>query len=205
MRGGAAGSAAGKERWPKSAAVNGMANVSVRRGRRLVLEAGLFIGAGFAALIHNIVFRQLLGWYHVVPGARLGLFFDGLLALAAVTLVSLGLVILMRARTRLDTPRVPRRLAGAVLLGAGGFQIFDSLVSQLAGLQRVPPTENPLLWDASLVLVGVLFTLMGALVLRRVARESSDQERGSWPPPPREDSRREKRATGQRGLRGSRL
>lgn len=182
-----------------------MPTLTVLRGRRLVLEAGLFLGVGFAALLHGIVLRQLLGWHHVFDGAtaQLQLFYDGLVALGALALVSFGVILLIQARSRLNTPRVPRRLGGAFLVGAGGYQVLEGLLAHhVLGIHHVNPIEDTLVWDLAFLAIGALLALSGVLILKRVAQEARDLERNLWPgaPPPRPRKAPKGRETGVGGL-----
>lgn len=183
-----------------------MVLVSVPRGRRLVIEAGLFAGLAFAALLHILLIARLLGWQQDPVEASVDpLFLDTLAGLASVLLLLVSFVLLLQARSRLNTPRVPRRFTGGVLVGAGAFIAVDSVVVHaLLQQHRFGPAGEWVTWELLLLGLGALFLLLGGMMLHRVSREAREQERGYWPPPPpRKGS--EPRRTGERGLRGSRL
>lgn len=164
----------------------GMPSVTVPKGRRLVIEAGLFLGVAVAALLHGIVLQELLGASRgpeLAPTAR-ELFYNGLVALAALTCIGASIALLMKARARLDTPRVPRRLVGALLVGIGGYVAVEGLfVHILLGAHRTYVGDGTLLWESGYVLVGVTLAGIGLLVLRRVADEAHRHEQTLWPAP----------------------
>lgn len=149
------------------------------------------MGAGYAALGHGIVFRQLLGWHHVVGGSegRIGPVSDGVVALIALGLVTAGVIMLVNIRGRLATPRVPRRIVGAMLLGGGGFQVIEGLLMHhLFGLHHVNPASATAAWDAAYLLSGIAVAAVGAGILSSVSREVRRLE--SDQPPPRSHRRR---------------
>ncbi len=96
--------------------------------RRRTLTASVLGGVGLMAGIDQVVFHQLLGWHHLYDGStgRVGVLTDGLLHAAELAVLVTGLLLLLRLARR---GRLAARSAAAgVLLGAGGFQLFDGVV-----------------------------------------------------------------------------
>lgn len=156
-----------------------------RQARRHVVQAGFLLGAGLAAITHVAVLASLLGWHHIWEAAPGGAprGSDGAMSMLGVTLIVWGLVLLVKARGRLDTPRVPRRLGGAMLVGGGGFLLLEGLLlHHVLGLHRVNPTSATLGWDIFFLIFASALALSGAVILRRVKREVRRLEEG---PPPR--------------------
>ena len=119
--------------------------------------------------VDQVVFHQLLGWHHLYDGSsrRVGVLTDGLLHTAELALLVTGLLLLVRlARRRALAPR--SALAG-LLLGAGGFQLFDGLVNhKVLGLHQVRyGVEDLLLYDLAWNAAGVVLLAIGVLLLRR--------------------------------------
>src|SRR3954471_186142 len=113
------------------------ADVSITRGTataRSTIVTGVLIGIGVAGTLDEVVLHQLLDWHHFFdPSTRgapldeharmVGLLSDGLFHLVSTAVLVLGLLRLARTR------RPPaRRLWGAILAGAGGFNLYDATV-----------------------------------------------------------------------------
>ncbi|MFG1946739.1 DUF2243 domain-containing protein [Nonomuraea sp. NPDC048826] len=98
----------------------------VERGRSMTAAA--LIGAALMAAVDEIVFHQLLGWHHFFDRATpaVGLLSDGLLHTAELLALVAGFVLWADLRRR-GTLSSAHARAG-LLLGAGGFQLFDGLV-----------------------------------------------------------------------------
>jgi uncharacterized membrane protein len=101
-----------------------MAATSVPRS----VWSGVLIGIGVAAFVDETVFHQLLHWHHFydrsTPAA--GLVSDGLFHAFGWFAVVIGLVMVADLVRR--TSLSGRGLAGGILLGAGGFQLYDGTV-----------------------------------------------------------------------------
>jgi uncharacterized membrane protein len=143
--------------------------------RRRLLVSGLLLGAGAMGAVDEIVFHQLLHWHHFYDraGGAAGLVSDGLLHAATWSATVAGLALLADVRRR--RAFAPMRWWGAVLLGAGAFQLWDGVVDhKVLRVHQVrygvDLTGYDLLWNGA----GVLVLLAGAaLLLRSRARSSS--------------------------------
>ena len=146
--------------------------------------AGALVGVGLMAGLDEIVFHQLLGWHHLYDRGTLaaGLTADGLLHLVEIVLYAVGVLLLYRLVLRRTV--VWGRVGAGVLLGAGGFQLFDGTVDHKVlrlhqiryGVELWP---YDLAWNAAaLVLLG-----LGLALLRRTDRQSTVRaaERGTGP------------------------
>lgn len=95
---------------------------------RRSLLAALVIGVGLMAAVDEIVFHQLLHWHHFwdrsTPAA--GLVSDGLLHGAELVAFAAGIPLWADLRRRGVLAR--RHALAGLLLGLGGFQLFDGLV-----------------------------------------------------------------------------
>ena len=136
--------------------------------RRRTLAAAATGGVGLMAGVDQIVFHQLLGWHHLYDGStgRVGVVTDGLLHAAELAVLVTGVLLLVRLARR---GRLAPRTAGAgLLLGAGGFQLFDGLVNhKVLGLHQVRYGVDLLPYDIAWNASGVVLLLLGLLVLRR--------------------------------------
>lgn len=144
--------------------------------RRATLRAAVLTGAGLMVAVDQIVFHQLLGWHHLDSRGsdRAGVVSDGLLHLAELGVLVGGLVLLVVLRRH--GPLHRRALTAGLLLGAGGFQLFDGLVvHKVLGLHQVreglPPGEllpYDLAWNA-----GAVVLLLAGLAVARGGRRTA--------------------------------
>ena len=141
---------------------------AVPGSRRRVVVSGLLLGAGAMGALDEIVFHQLLHWHHFYDRASgaAGLVSDGLLHAATWSATVAGLALLADVRRR--RAFAPMRWCGAVLLGAGGFQLWDGVVDhKVLRVHQVrygvDLTGYDLLWNGA----GVLILLAGAVLLLR--------------------------------------
>lgn len=139
------------------------------------LRFALLVGVGVMAAVDEIVFHQLLQWHHFVDLSTpfMGIVSDGVLhavELLALVFGFVGLVRLARARA-LDGGRV---LAG-ILLGAGGFQLFDGVVNhKILRIHQVRYGVDPLLYDLAWNAAGLALLIAGGCVLFWVRRQGRD-------------------------------
>ncbi|MGY1639983.1 DUF2243 domain-containing protein [Geodermatophilus sp. SYSU D00703] len=139
-------------------------------GRRLP-ASGLLVGAGLMGAVDEIVFHQLLHWHHLYDGAggAVGLVSDGVLHALTLSAVVAGLALTADLRRRGAFDRT--RWWAAVLLGAGGFQLWDGVVDhKLLRLHQVrygvDLTGYDLAWNAG----AVALLLAGLALLLRARR-----------------------------------
>ncbi|MCZ2810305.1 DUF2243 domain-containing protein [Modestobacter sp. VKM Ac-2979] len=145
-----------------------------RPDRRRLLVSGLLFGLGAAGAVDEIVFHQLLHWHHFYDRASgaAGLVSDGLLHAATWSATVAGLALLADVRRR-------RSFAagawwGAVLVGAGAFQVWDGVVHhKLLRLHQVRYGVDLTGYDVAWIGAGALVLLAGVLLLRRARTRSA--------------------------------
>jgi len=130
---------------------------------------GVLVGIGIAGTLDEVVLHQLLGWHHFYDRSTpsVGLLSDGLFHILSTVLLVIGVIQLVeRRRTTSDPPRLA--LAG-ILLGAGGFNLYDGTIQhKLLGLHQVRAgVPNNLPYDLAFLAIAATVTLAGALLLRR--------------------------------------
>jgi uncharacterized membrane protein len=93
-----------------------------------VTLSGALLGLGVAGFVDETVFHQLLHWHHFydrsTPAA--GLVSDGLFHAFSWFATVAGLALLVAARRRGPVPA--GRWWGALLVGAGAFQLYDGTI-----------------------------------------------------------------------------
>jgi uncharacterized membrane protein len=134
---------------------------------RTVLSGVLF-GIGVAAFVDETVFHQLLHWHHFYDKStpEVGLVSDGIFHAAGwfalVSALFLFADILRRGGLRMA------RWWGAVLVGAGGFQLYDGTIQhKLMGLHQIRYDVDLLPYDLTWNIVACIMTIIGAVLLVR--------------------------------------
>jgi uncharacterized membrane protein len=136
-------------------------------GRSLLWPAVL-VGIGAAGSLDEIVLHQLLRWHHFYDrgSQAAGLIADGVFHLGSTAVLAVGLVLLVQRWRAGSAP--PRRAVAGILLGAGGFNLYDGIVHhKLLGLHQVragAPDNLP--YDLAFVGLAAVVLLAGLLLLR---------------------------------------
>ncbi|RSL33323.1 DUF2243 domain-containing protein [Salibacterium salarium] len=130
--------------------------------------AGVLFGIGLAAFLDETLFHQLLRWHHFYDQSTtdIGLISDGLFHAFSWFATIGGLFILadLRRRKALYLPR----WWGGVLLGAGGFQLYDGLIQhKLMRLHQIRYVENLILYDLVWNILAVVMIIIGVILVLR--------------------------------------
>lgn len=145
--------------------------------RRPWLAAGVFLGAGFAGFFDGIVLHQILQWHHMVTSVRsptsvanleLNTLLDGLFHVGAFGLTATGLVLLWRAARQNNLPASPLPLVGAILAGAGIFDLTEGLIDHhLLQIHHVKSGPHQTAWDLGFLAIALLLITVGTAILKR--------------------------------------
>jgi uncharacterized membrane protein len=141
-----------------------------RRSDRSTLAGGL-LGVGAAAFVDETVFHQLLHWHHFYDRATpaAGLVSDGLFHAFGwfATVAALFLYADLRRRRTFTA----RRWWAGLLLGAGGFQLYDGTVQhKLLGLHQIRYGVDVTPYDWAWNLVALVLIIIGAILLLTSSR-----------------------------------
>ncbi len=133
--------------------------ITVRRNT----TSGVLFGIGLIAFVDETVFHQLLHWHHFYDKSTLevGLVSDGLFHALGFFATVAGLFLLADLRRRQALRWA--RWWGGLLIGSGGFQLYDGLVQhKLMGLHQVryhvDLTPYDVTWNvgtAIMIIIGV--------------------------------------------------
>lgn len=126
---------------------------------RASLLATAVVGVGVMAAVDEIVFHQLLAWHHFYDRSTptVGLVSDGLLH--AGSLIALVGGFFWFADLRRRAAFVARAGWGGLLIGAGGFQVFDGLIDH-----KVLRTHQ-IRYDVDLLPYDLAWNLGGAVLI----------------------------------------
>lgn len=139
---------------------------SAHRARNTV--SGVLFGIGLAAFVDEVVFHQLLRWHHFYDRAttEVGLVSDGLFHAFGWFAVVASLFLFADLRRR-QALWWTRWVAG-VLLGTGGFQLYDGLVQhKVMGLHQIRYRVDLMPYDLTWNLVALALLAAGAVLLVR--------------------------------------
>jgi uncharacterized membrane protein len=142
---------------------------------RALLWVGVIIGVGVIGSLDEIVLHQLLQWhnFYIHTSERWRIASDGIFHLVSSALLFGGALLLAARRPRLDSPAQSRALLAGILLGMGGFNLYDGAIQHKI-LQLHPVREgvpNILPYDLAFNALALALLLAGWLVWRSVPRE----------------------------------
>lgn len=152
--------------------------------RNVPTAATILLGVGLGGFFDGIVFHQLLQWHHMVSSwyppttvanLRLNTLWDGIFHSAAYVTMVIAVFMLWRSSRRTRLRWSGRWMAGAVLLGWGGFNLIEGVVDhQILELHHVNERIERtawLYWDMSFLAWGALMFAAGWMLLRTGRRD----------------------------------
>lgn len=170
---------AGQPTWPAGSATSGDAadpapssNGDAARPRRRAALSGFLFGCGIAAsMVDLFIFHLGLQWHHFydLSTHEVALVTDGFFHAFGWFITVWGLFLLADVRRRGGVSWL--HWAGAVVLGAGFFQLFDGVVDhKLLGIHQIRYGVDILPYDLVWNGTAVVLMLLGYLLMRRGAR-----------------------------------
>src|SRR3954466_8189201 len=133
--------------------------------------AGVLIGIGIAAFVDETVFHQLLHWHHFYDKSTpdVGLVSDGFFHAFGWFAIVIGLVMVADLCRR--AALTGRGLTGGILLGAGGFQLYDGTVQhKLLQLHQIRYHVDVAPYDWTWNVIAVVMIAAGVVLLVRARR-----------------------------------
>jgi len=132
------------------------------------LWSGILFGVGLVAFLDEALFHQLLHWHHFydLGTSAAGLVSDGLFHALSWAATIAGLFLLADLRRRGAFWQT--RWWGGVLLGAGGFQLYDGTVQhKLLGIHQIRYVPDLLVYDVVWNVVAALMVAAGIILTVR--------------------------------------
>ncbi len=146
------------------------APVRPERLRDLLLN-GVVVGIGVAGSLDQILLHELLQWhvFYTHTTTFWQRFLDGVFHFATVAVLLAGLFSLWRWQVRHPRAWRPWTLLAGVLLGAGGFNLFDGTVNhKVLNLHQVREgVANLLPYDLTFLAIAAVVFLAGLRLWRR--------------------------------------
>jgi uncharacterized membrane protein len=134
--------------------------------------SGIFFGIGLVAFIDEAVFHQLLHWHHFYDKSTtgIGLVSDGFFH-AFSWFATVGALFMLADLRRKNAWQPMKWLAG-LLIGAGGFQLYDGTIQhKLLRLHQIRYYVNILPYDMVWHITAVIMLLIGIILLVRSAKK----------------------------------
>lgn len=142
---------------------------------RYVLWTAVLLGIGLIGAADEIVFHQLLQWHHFYDhaGPFWRVFSDGVFHVVTTAVLFVGALRLWVQRRRLSVILGSRPLWSGLLLGGGGFQLFDGIVDhKILQLHQVREgVANLWVYDLAWNVPAVLVLLIGWYLWRKTRFE----------------------------------
>ncbi|MGD6846722.1 DUF2243 domain-containing protein [Rossellomorea aquimaris] len=139
------------------------------------LWSGILFGMGIVAFIDETVFHQLLHWHHFYDKSTtaIGLVSDGFFHAFSWFATIGGLF--MYADLRRKKVLWMKRWWGGILLGAGGFQLYDGTVQhKLMGIHQIRYVENVIVYDIVWNVIAAAMILAGFLLVVNTGYKKSE-------------------------------
>jgi len=140
--------------------------------------SGVLFGLGLVAFIDEVVFHQLLHWHHFYDKSTtsMGLITDGIFHAFSwfATVVSLFMLADLRKRKIWDG----KQWAGATILGAGVFQLYDGIIQhKVMGLHQIRYNVEVIYYDVVWNIIAGFMIIIGLILLiQRKASKTKGKE-----------------------------
>lgn len=149
--------------------------VDTGQHQKAVLWTGIILGIGAMGALDTIVFHQLLQWHNFYYDTTeyWRIFSDGLLHAFTATMLFLGAIRLWTIRDQAAQVLRSTPLWAGILLGAGGFQLFDGIINhKILRLHQINESaSNHLPYDIGWNLFALAVLAAGWLLWQRRDRE----------------------------------
>jgi uncharacterized membrane protein len=153
-----------------------------------VSMAGILIGVGMGGFVDGIVLHQIAQWHsmlsnlvppHTMDTMRLNMRWDGLFHALTWLVTLVGILRLRSAAAGRATMPSLQAFAGQLLLGWGAFNLIEGIIDhQILGLHNVREVPNAMLYNLTFLAIGgVLFILLGWLLMRAGSRAAAEARR----------------------------
>jgi uncharacterized membrane protein len=134
------------------------------------------MGVGLGGFVDGIVLHQLLQWHNMLSSwippdelvtMKINMVWDGLFHALTWLMTVTGVILLWRAARRPDVPWLARSFVGALLIGWGLFNFIEGVIDhQILGVHHVHTGADQLAWDLGFLASGVVFLVVGGLLVR---------------------------------------
>ena len=128
--------------------------------------SGIMFGIGLVAFMDEAVFHQILHWHHFYDKTTtaMGLVSDGIFHSFSWFATVAGLFMVAGLRRQLAW--LPRNWLAGLLVGAGGFQLYDGTIQhKLMGLHQIRYDVNIFPYDMVWYITSIIILVLGIILL----------------------------------------
>ncbi|MEC2075187.1 DUF2243 domain-containing protein [Metabacillus fastidiosus] len=136
--------------------------------RKRNIISGVLFGLGLVAFFDEAVFHQLLHWHHFYDRSttQIGLVSDGFFHAFSWFATIGGLFMFADLRRR--NSLVLNRWIGALLIGAGAFQLYDGIIQhKIMRIHQIRYVENIIVYDLTWNIIAILLISTGFIMTAR--------------------------------------
>lgn len=155
--------------------INNHNNTQVYVSRNLL--SGFLFGIGLVAFIDETIFHQLFRWHHFYDKSTtdIGLISDGIFHAISWFATIAGLFLL--ADIRRKSGFWLKRWVGGMLLGAGGFQLYDGIIQhKLMRIHQIRYVENVIVYDVIWNVLAAIILIIGLYLAVRTSNKNLQVE-----------------------------
>jgi len=138
--------------------------------------ASIVLGLGIGGFIDGILFHQILQLHGMVSnqlpldsyvGKSVNMFWDGIFHSLTLVAVIIGVVLMLNLLRRKNINPAPKLFWGGMIAGWGIFNLVEGIIHhQIIKLHNVNEYSlNPDLWNYSFLASGVIFIIIGFLLI----------------------------------------
>ena len=160
-----------------------------REHTRPLVVAGTVIGIGMGGFVDGILFHQILQLHNMLSNwvprdtlvnEQINMTWDGFFHAFTWLSVAAGIALLWRAVMRPQTWLSGKALWGAILLGAGLFNLVEGTIDhEILQVHHVYQNGNHLLWDMVFLATGPTLILIGWQLIRTGFLQYQDPKPGT--------------------------
>ena len=141
------------------------------------LWSGILFGLGLVAFVDEAVFHQLLHWhkFYDLSTTEVGLISDGLFHAFSwfATIGGLFMFADLRRRNALWL----KRWWGGVMVGGGGFQLYDGIVQhKMMRIHQIRYVENVIVYDFIWNIIALAILIPGTIIVLNTRRKQQAGE-----------------------------
>jgi uncharacterized membrane protein len=153
---------------------------------RPLIAAGTLMGIGLGGFFDGILFHQILEFHNMLSNwiprttlvnAEINMFWDGLFHAFCYIATLIALLMLWQVVTRREAPLSGKAYFGSLWLGWGVFNVVEGLIDhEILQVHHVYQNDphHFLLWDLAFLASGVLFLLIGWMLIRNATATVSE-------------------------------
>jgi uncharacterized membrane protein len=146
------------------------------------------LGIGMGGFVDGILFHQIFQLHAMLSNwvprdslvnEQINMFWDGMFHAMTWIATAVGIGMLWRVLNRSSVPLSGKVCFGAMLFGWGAFNLVEGIIDhQILQVHHVHQNGDHLLWDMVFLGSGVVFTVVGVLLIRAGGKGKNETHGG---------------------------